>query len=225
MSTREGDRASGRDGRGAAATGLPSVAIVGVPNVGKSTLFNRLVGRRQALVGHRPGVTRDRIHGEARLGERAVSLTDTGGIFAEAGAGLAELVRAQARLAVAEADAILLMVDGPWDKVARLEDQLGDLGGELGLTVTVLRESFDLESSTLIQRTVMEFLDRDLLPGHLEHFSYSWPLPEEYMDVPLTIRVVADDIGDGTGEHNECEDGGEDNNAEEITGIRCGGPS
>jgi len=112
MSTRGGGRVPGRDDRGAVAQGLPSVAIVGVPNVGKSTLFNRLVGRRQALVGHRPGVTRDRIHGEAQLGGRAVSLTDTGGIFAEAGQGMAELVRAQARLAVAEADAILLLVDG-----------------------------------------------------------------------------------------------------------------
>jgi GTP-binding protein len=88
----------------------PAVAIVGLPNVGKSTLFNRLVGRRQALVGSEPGLTRDRIHAEARLAGRAVTLIDTGGIFAEAGEGLQARVRAQARVAIAQAAVILLLV-------------------------------------------------------------------------------------------------------------------
>ena len=88
----------------------PVVAIVGVPNVGKSTLFNRLVGRRRALVGRRAGLTRDRIQAEVTLAGRTVSLIDTGGIFAGSGEGMARLVRAQAQVALDEADVILLLV-------------------------------------------------------------------------------------------------------------------
>ena len=92
----------------------PTVAIVGRPNVGKSTLFNRLVGRRQAIVHDRPGVTRDRITGFAALdGGGRVQVIDTGGLIPGGGAaedplGLGE----QVDLAVAESDLLLLVLDG-----------------------------------------------------------------------------------------------------------------
>jgi GTP-binding protein len=87
----------------------PTVAIVGRPNVGKSTLFNRLLGRRQAIVHDRPGVTRDRVIARARIEGRHVHLVDTGGLLAgEDALG----VNRQVLQAVEESDVVLLVVDG-----------------------------------------------------------------------------------------------------------------
>jgi GTP-binding protein len=91
---------------------LPIVAIVGRPNVGKSTLFNRFAGRRKALVADVPGLTRDRLVEEVELRHRRILVVDTAGLDPEADAGVEKAVQAQARAAIAEADAILFVVDG-----------------------------------------------------------------------------------------------------------------
>ena len=90
---------------------LPTVAIVGFPNVGKSTLVNRLVGGNEAVTGAEPGVTRDRKRLRCEWNGLAFELIDTGGIDLGDEAELASDVQAQARLAIAEADAIVLVVD------------------------------------------------------------------------------------------------------------------
>ena len=91
---------------------LPLVALVGRPNVGKSTLFNRLVGRRTALVFDEPGVTRDRIFGEARMGDGRVRIVDTGGLTCAADDDVTQVgMREQTQLAIDEADLVLLVVD------------------------------------------------------------------------------------------------------------------
>jgi GTP-binding protein len=90
---------------------VPIIAIVGRPNVGKSTLFNRLLGGRRAIVDDMPGVTRDRLYGEGEWRGRRFVLVDTGG-FEPEGTGILAQVRSQAQQAVAEADAILFLVDG-----------------------------------------------------------------------------------------------------------------
>ncbi|MFH1061184.1 MAG: ribosome biogenesis GTPase Der [Pseudomonadota bacterium] len=90
----------------------PIIAIVGRPNVGKSTLFNRLTRTRQALVDDLPGVTRDRLYGTVRVDERRFNLVDTGGFDPPADQAFASEVHAQIELAIAEADAILFVADG-----------------------------------------------------------------------------------------------------------------
>ena len=95
-----------------AAAGLPTVAIVGRPNVGKSTLFNRLVGSRRAIVGDEPGITRDRLYGEAEWRGRHLRVVDTGGILPDDKDFIPAEIFRQAKVALAEADAVVMVVDG-----------------------------------------------------------------------------------------------------------------
>ena len=90
---------------------LPRVAIVGRPNVGKSTLFNRLVGRKLALVDDTPGVTRDRREGEAKLFDLRFTIVDTAGFEDADTATLAGRMRQQTDLAVGDATVALLVFD------------------------------------------------------------------------------------------------------------------
>lgn len=90
----------------------PTLVIVGRPNVGKSTLFNRLTKSRDALVADQPGLTRDRHYGHGRVGVRSYLVVDTGGFEPEAKAGILAEMAQQAEAAIAEADALLFVVDG-----------------------------------------------------------------------------------------------------------------
>jgi GTP-binding protein len=94
-----------------AAAPLPVVAIVGRPNVGKSTLFNRMVGERAAIVEDTAGTTRDRVYGEAEWNGRRFLMVDTGGLELEPGSSIEERVQDQARVAIEEADVVLFVVD------------------------------------------------------------------------------------------------------------------
>src|SRR3569832_1882095 len=103
---------------------LPTVAIVGRPNVGKSTLFNRLVGKRLALVDDRPGVTRDRREVEAKLLGLEFRVIDTAGFEDEDPHTLPGRMRQQTEAAVRDADAALLMIDAR-EGLTPLDEEIG----------------------------------------------------------------------------------------------------
>ncbi len=150
------------------AASLPIVAIVGRPNVGKSTLFNRLCGQRRAIVEDRPGITRDRIYDIVEVAGRRVLLVDTAGLNGEAHDELDAAIQEQARIAVAEADAILFLVDGqtgllPDDEVIARALRRGDR------LVALLVNKVDLPQHEI---RVAEF--------HRLGFERTWPISAEH---------------------------------------------
>jgi len=115
----------------------PVITLVGRPNVGKSTLFNRLTHSRAALVADLPGLTRDRIYGDGKLGDRPYMVVDTGGLSGDE-QDIAGLMAGQARLAMQEADVILFLVDsrnGPAAGDERIADYLRQLGKRIFVAV------------------------------------------------------------------------------------------
>ena len=90
----------------------PTVAIIGRPNVGKSTLFNRILGKKTAIVDDVPGVTRDRNYADANYRNRPFRLVDTGGLEPTASEGMLALIKRQSEIAIAEADVLVLLMDG-----------------------------------------------------------------------------------------------------------------
>ena len=116
----------------------PTMVLVGRPNVGKSTLFNRLTRSRDALVADLPGLTRDRHYGQGRMGEKPFIVVDTGGFEPVAKDGIMSEMARQAREAIAEADVIIFLVDGraglaPQDK--RIAQQLREASAPVFLAV------------------------------------------------------------------------------------------
>lgn len=117
---------------------LPAVVIVGRPNVGKSTLFNAITGRRRAIVGAEPGITRDRIHAEASYHGRHFEVIDTGGIVPHECAEIPTQILKQAQLALARASHIIFVVDGRTEITAadlELAQLLRRLGKPISLAV------------------------------------------------------------------------------------------
>lgn len=127
-------------------TRLPVIAIVGTPNVGKSSLVNRILRRRQAMVSGEPGTTRDRSYSHADWAGREFTLVDTGGMEPRARVGLQALVTLQARVALEEADVILHLTDartGPTEADAAIARELRRASGKVVLAVNKLDNPAD----------------------------------------------------------------------------------
>ncbi|WP_225411284.1 ribosome biogenesis GTPase Der [Stigmatella hybrida] len=161
----------------------PLVAIVGRPNVGKSTLFNRLAGRRLALVEDEPGVTRDRHYADAQWGDRTFTLIDTGGFVPGEKDSLLKQVREQAQLAVEECDVILFVTDGRAGLTAA-DEAVAELLRKSGKPVLVAANKLD-SGSDAMQALSAEFFRMGL--GEV------MPLSAEHaLGVPQLVEAVLD---------------------------------
>ena len=120
----------------------PTLAIVGRPNVGKSSLFNRLVGRRQAIVRDVPGVTRDRLYGRVEFERWQATVIDTGGFDPSSVEPLVEGVRRQVLTAVHEADVILFVVDAR-ESVTGLDTEIAQILHRSGRPVVLVANKVD----------------------------------------------------------------------------------
>src|SRR5919199_1742462 len=136
----ESEMGGGREAGARAA--LPLVAIVGRPNVGKSTLFNRVVGERRAIVGDEPGITRDRIYGEAEWNGRKFAVVDTGGIVPDDDAVIPLNILKQAEAAIREAQALVWVVDARAG-VTPLDEELARLLRSTGKRVFIAGNKAD----------------------------------------------------------------------------------
>lgn len=123
----------------------PIIAVVGRPNVGKSSLFNRLVGRRRALVRDVPGVTRDRLYGQVAFERWQATVVDTGGLDPSSTEPLVEGVRRQVLAAVEEADLVLLVVDAR-DGLTALDDEIARLLRRAGRPVVLVANKVESAS-------------------------------------------------------------------------------
>jgi GTP-binding protein len=125
--------------------GLPLVAIIGRPNVGKSTLFNRLIGERRSIVGDEPGITRDRIYGESEWNGRPFAIVDTGGIVPDDEAVIPANIFRQASVAINDASALVWVVDAR-KGVTPLDEELARLLRGTGKPIIVAANKADAVS-------------------------------------------------------------------------------
>lgn len=180
--------------------GLPAVAVVGRPNVGKSTFFNRVLGERRAIVEDQPGVTRDRNFGRAQWAGRSFFLIDTGGLEPESDEPMQAAIRRQVEAAIGEADVIVFLVDGQTGPHP-VDHQIADMLRRVDTPVLLVVNKMDrwpqdlshhefwelglgepLPVSSLVGKGSGDLLDRvvEMLP----------PLEEDEDDETLYVAVI-----------------------------------
>jgi GTPase len=191
-----------------AAAGLPTVAIVGRPNVGKSTLFNRLVGSRRAIVGDEPGITRDRLYGEAEWRGRHLRIVDTGGILPEDKDFIPAEIFRQAKVALGEADVVILVVDGRTE-LAAPDLELARLLIRSGKPLFLAVNKVDTEKQANLADDFHGLGIRKLFPVSAEHgrglddlldavlevLPQSAPSPDDDLENPLGGRDAPPTVG------------------------------
>jgi len=146
----------------------PTVVIVGRPNVGKSTLFNRITGQRRAIVGDEPGITRDRIHGLAEHHGRRFEVIDTGGIVVDDQDYIPSQILHQAEVALATASHIIFLVDGR-SEITGADRDLAHMLRRLGKPVSLAVNKADTEARNALAGEFYELGIRDVYPISSEH--------------------------------------------------------
>ena len=150
------------------ATILPTLAIVGRPNVGKSTLFNRLIGSRRSIVGDEPGITRDRLYGTASWNGRQIRVVDTGGIIPDEKELITAEIYRQAKVALEEADVIAMIVDGRTE-LAAPDIELARLLIRSGKPVLLAVNKIDSPKLEAVIEDFRRLGIKEVLPVSAEH--------------------------------------------------------
>jgi GTP-binding protein len=194
---------------------VPLIAICGRPNVGKSTLFNRLTGSRRSIVGDEPGITRDRIYGEVEWAGRRVRLVDTGGVIPDDEALIPSEIFRQAQVALEEADAIVMVVDGRTE-LASPDMELARLLVRGGKPVFLAVNKMDVAELEAGAENFRRLGMKHLVPISAEHGTNVADLLDEVFavlpaetvkDEPTEVMLTAED------EMAEDEDGPEGSEA------------
>ena len=146
---------------------LPSVVIVGRPNVGKSTIFNRLTGTRRSIVTDEPGITRDRIYGTATWQGRSFEVVDTGGIVPDDKAAIPREILRQAQVAIESASQLLLVVDVRAG-LTPLDSELARLLRRTGKPLAILANKVDTQMQEPLAAPFYS-LSNDVFPVSAEH--------------------------------------------------------
>jgi GTPase len=186
---------------------LPILAIVGRPNVGKSTLFNRIIGRRRAIVGDEPGITRDRLYGEAHWGGRELHVVDTGGIIPEDKQLIPAEIFRQARVALEEASAVIMVVDARTELAAPDLD-LARLLLRTGKPLFLAVNKVDTEKQEASAEDFRRLGIRNLFPVSAEHGRGVAELLDAIVDIlpPRTDKSFTTEDAEGAEEKTKQEE-------------------
>ena len=180
------------------AAGVPTLAIVGRPNVGKSTLFNRIVGSRRAIVGDESGITRDRLYGDAEWRGRRIRIIDTGGIIPEDRDFIPSEIFRQARVAFDEAAAIIMVVDGRTE-VAAPDLELVRLLRKTGRPLFLAVNKADSEKQASIVDEFHRLGIKQMFPVSAEHGRGI----DDLLDAVFEVLPPPEDIATGSPENTE----------------------
>jgi GTP-binding protein len=147
---------------------IPAVVVVGRPNVGKSTLFNRITGQRRSIVGDEPGITRDRIHGFATHEGRKFELIDTGGIVVRDADYIPSQILAQARVAIEQASQVIFLVDGR-SEITASDRELAAVLRKIGKPVTLVVNKCDTGAKEDLIHDFYSLGFNEIFPVSSEH--------------------------------------------------------
>ncbi len=187
---------------------MPTIAILGRPNVGKSTIFNRLLRRSQAITHDMPGVTRDRIVGKANIGKARFWLVDTGGMVFEPGTGPEASrdfdveVFEQAREALEECQAVLIVVDGR-EGLTPVDQQVADLVRKSGRPALVAVNKVDGEENETEALSEFHGLGMELFPVSAAHGHNLRPFRERVEEMALALGAGEDEALDQSSDREE----------------------
>src|SRR5690242_20157082 len=174
----------------------PLIAVVGRPNVGKSTLFNRLVGSRRAIVGDEPGITRDRLYGELDWRGHHIRVVDTGGIVPSEKELITSEIFRQARVALDEADAVIMVVDGR-SEIAAPDIELARMLLHSGEPQFLAVNKIDTEKQESLIEEFRRLGLHNIFPISAEHGRGVAELLDAIVDVLPALPAPSEDENEG----------------------------